>query len=297
MTDKELFELCQRYGREARKWKNKFISLLPEVYKRRLYRKRKFCSIYEFAAKLGGISKNVVDDAIRLDEKFEKMPELKALMSDVGVSKLKTVAGIAKKETDRFWANKAKTMTRSGLATYIHDIKKIPGENDSENHNLSLFDQQNDFSENQNLKTQNTRKSTFSMQLSEKSIFNMQLLKQKLEKEQGEILCWNEVVQMVSGKLLVEKSKPQKNPRPSNPKLRQASTKQRRDALEKTNGKCSINGCNKPATEIHHEKPWAIHKSHDDLQPLCKDHHELAHQSDSTIDQKVRTYKLQVATF
>ena len=297
MTDKELFELCQQYGRKARKWKNKFVSLLPEVYKRRLYRKRKFCSIYEFAAKLGGVSKNVVDDAIRLDEKFEKMPELKALISDIGVSKLKTVAGIAKKETSEFWANKVKTMTRSGLVTYIHDIKKIPGESDSKNHSLPLFDQKNDLSENQNSKTQNENKSTFSMQLSEKAIFNMRLLKQKIEKEEGEILCWDEVVQIVSKKIFIEKPKPQKNPRPSNPKSRQASTKQKREALAETEGKCSIPGCNKPATELHHPKHWSIHKSHNELEPLCKDHHELEHQSNSMIDIKFRQHKMQAAMF
>ena len=66
---------------------------------------------------------------------------------------LKTVAGIA-------WANKAKI-------TISHDIKKIPGESDGKNTNLSLFDQQNDLLKNQHLKAQNEDESTFSMQLIE----------------------------------------------------------------------------------------------------------------------------------
>jgi hypothetical protein len=55
---------------------------------------------------------------------------------------------------------------------------------------------------------------------------------------------------------------------------------------------CEIPGCNKPAEEIHHVKPWAIFKKHEELRALCKAHHELAHQSDTLIDKKCRKYKL-----
>jgi hypothetical protein len=68
-----------------------------------------------------------------------------ALLSEVGLSKLRVVANVAKKET--------KTMTRNALATYIKDIR--PGTEQDQNVNFSLFDEQNMGSEEQNSKTQN----------------------------------------------------------------------------------------------------------------------------------------------
>jgi hypothetical protein len=104
---------------------------------------------------------------------------------------------------------------------------------------------------------------------------------------------WNEVFMS----LLPADPKPQKNPKLSSSKSRHIPTKKRREALRKSKGLCSIPGCNKPATEIHHPKPWSIFRSHDDLEPICKGHHELRHQSDNTIDKKFRAYKIQAGLF
>ena len=56
ISDQQLYELCQKYGERARTWRQKFAGLLPEVYRRRLYEKKGFGSIFEFAAKLAGMS-------------------------------------------------------------------------------------------------------------------------------------------------------------------------------------------------------------------------------------------------
>ncbi|MBU1703439.1 hypothetical protein KJ951_03480 [Patescibacteria group bacterium] len=52
LTDAQLYGLCKQYGQQALEARRKFIGLLPEVYKRRLYAKKSFSSINEFAAKL-----------------------------------------------------------------------------------------------------------------------------------------------------------------------------------------------------------------------------------------------------
>lgn len=290
MTDKELYDLCQEYGKQARKWKNKFISLLPEVYRRRLYRKRGFCSIHEFAAKIGGIGKNVVDEVLRFDEKFKEMPKLKSLIPEIGLSKLRTVAGVASKETDSFWAEKVEAMTRGALSIYVKEIR--PGTEASKNTNLSLFDEQNELPKNRNLKTQNGDKSTFSMQLSGESIIKLRLLKQKLEKQQKQALCWDEVVELATDELLNE------------PKVRtykQRVVKSRNIPAQKRREQskvCEIPGCNMPAEVIHHQDRWAITKKHENLKALCRGHHELAHRKQSNfktlakqfVDQKMLGY-------
>jgi hypothetical protein len=270
MTDNQLYDLCQQYGREARKWTNKFVSLLPEVYRRRLYRKKGFCSIHEFAAKVGGVGYRVVDEALRINEKLKDKPKLKALIPEMGISKLKTVACVAKKSTDEFWAEKVKKMTRKSLEVYVKDVK-FPGESKTENVNLSLFDEGNKPSKIQNPKTQNGNKSTFSVQLSGEAIFDLRLIKQKLEKECGEILCWDEVIKMAAEKLLAEKPVRKYKARPS--KSRAIPAAKRREQSKKCIAPC----CNKLATEIHHLDRYALTKNHDRLAPMCKSHHELAH--------------------
>jgi len=261
MTDKELYELCQQYGKQARKWKNKFVALLPEVYKRRLYKKKKFCSIHEFAAKVGGVSRGVVDEALRLGEKFKETPKLLELRPEVGISKLRAVAGVVTKETESFWTEKVQNMTRGSLETLIRDTRqerenkiidsqKIPGDGDEEN--------------------EPTRQ-RFGMDLDEETIFQLKLIKQKFEKEKGEPLCWDEVMKMAAKELLVEKSVREYKTKPS--KSRAVPAKKRREQPKK----CVVPGCKEPAQVIHHPERYAITKNHDRLASMCKAHHELAH--------------------
>ena len=77
LTDKKLYELCEKYGASARLWRQKFIGLLPEVNRRRLYEKKGFSSIFEFAAKLCGLSAEQVRLTLNLEKRFENKPVLR----------------------------------------------------------------------------------------------------------------------------------------------------------------------------------------------------------------------------
>jgi len=78
MSDKELYALAKRFGEEALAARRKFAGLLPEVARRRLYEKKGYSCLYEFAAKLAGMSREQVDTIIRLERKFEDKPALHA---------------------------------------------------------------------------------------------------------------------------------------------------------------------------------------------------------------------------
>ncbi|MFC1810719.1 HNH endonuclease signature motif containing protein [Patescibacteria group bacterium] len=306
MTDKQIYKLCQEYGGKSLKWEKKFIALLPIVYKRRIYKKFGFCSIHEFGAKLCGLSHNVVNEALRLAEKFKDMPELLNLMNCVGVSKLRTVAGIADKSTASLWAKRVKTMSRKALETLIRDFRreqdnkitnsqKIPGDGIEENSNLQNtqpqaqtfdFDDLPELSKNQNMSTPGSNRERFGMNLDPETIIQLRIMKQKFEKEQGEPLCWDETMKMVAKKLLEEAQVREYKQRES--KSHNIPAKQKRE-MSKI---CEIDGCNKPAEEIHHVEPWVITRNHEDLKPLCGPHHELEHQSESKIDKKFRAYKM-----
>jgi len=124
ITDKELITLCQQYGNNSKVWKRKFEELLPEVLKRRLYKKHNFVSIYEFAAKLCGMSRESVDNVLRIYRQFEDKPILKSLIVEYGWSKLRIVAGIATKETDSSWAEKVRVLPTSSLETIVRDFRR-----------------------------------------------------------------------------------------------------------------------------------------------------------------------------
>ena len=52
---------------------------------------------------------------------------------------------------------------------------------------------------------------------------------------------------------------------------------QKRLTLSETNGKCAHENCHQPAQILHHQARFSQTKSHDSLLPLCKTHHEFAH--------------------
>ncbi|MFC1600197.1 HNH endonuclease signature motif containing protein [Patescibacteria group bacterium] len=264
MTDEQHFQLFRKRGALLLKGRKEFIAMIPRIYKNGKYKEKGFGSIYECAAKIGGISHAMVDEVIRVEQKLKDMPRLRNKIAEVGLSKIKTVANIVTKETDKEWSEKVTKMTRVALETHIRDINNpIPGES------ITATPQNIDFE-------------NFQVKLHPGIILKLKIIKQKM----GKGTTWNDVFGRLTD---LPQPRSQKNPRPSNPKKRHLATKTRHE-LE---GKCSYPGCNKPAAEIHHKKPWAKYRSHDELERLCKPHHELAHQSESKIDQKYRQFKLQ----
>jgi len=266
MTDDQYYEKFKNTGKIILIKRKEFVAMIPRIYKNNIFKKKGFASIYECAAKLGGISKAVVDEAIRVDERLKEMPKLQKLMPKVGLSKLRRVAGIVEKKTENEWVEKVQKLSKPALETHISDIKNsMPGHSKPIKQEKPLYD----------------NFETFAAKLDPKIILKLKIIKQKM----GKGTTWNDVFGRLTD---LPTSQPQKNPKPSSPKKRHLATATRRE-LE---GKCSVSGCNRPAAEIHHKKPWAIFKSHDGLEPLCKPHHELKHQSESTIDKNFRKYKM-----
>jgi len=268
MNDEQHFQLFRKRGALLLKGRKEFVAMIPRIYKSGIYKKKGFGSIYECAAKIGGVSHAMVDEVIRVDEKLKEMPKLREKIAEVGLSKIKTVANVATKETEKDWSEKVTKLTRAALETHVRDIKNpIPGE--------SIPTTQ-----------QNVEFEHFQAKLDPEIILKLKIIKQKM----GKGTTWNDVFKKF---VEVPRPRPQKNPRPTNPKKRHIATAKKR----KLEGRCSHPGCNKPAQEIHHKKPWAKFRNHEDLEPLCKEHHELEHQSESAIDKKFRMYKMQVSMF
>jgi len=167
LSDNELYDLCKEYGKNAKTWMRKFAVLLPEVFKRNLYRKKHFSTIHEFAAMLAGMSYSTTDQILSLDRALEGKPELKGLIERFGWSKIRVVASIATRETDKFWAEKVKELSKGALETYIRGLKiqerrevmnkLIPEESRLQTNNIQ-FDSRNQNNQYQTLNINNAYK-------------------------------------------------------------------------------------------------------------------------------------------
>lgn len=124
LSDKDLYALCKEYGGKARLWGRKFAFLLPEVARRGLHRKKGFESIYEFAGRLAGMSREVVYRVLSLHAKLKEMPKLWELLKSQGWCKLQLIIAIATPQTEDYWVDKVSTMARPTLQLFIQELKK-----------------------------------------------------------------------------------------------------------------------------------------------------------------------------
>lgn len=263
LSDDKLLKLCDKFGKRALLWRRKFIGLLPEVNRRRLFERRNCSSIFEFAAKLGGLSEGQVRRALNLSYDFRDKPGLRALLTNgsVGLSKLARVASIATPENEMELAEKVKLLPQKTLETLVRDerfskninglIKPLFEEKSVRAH--TTFDLSSAVVEKlEKLEAQGQDVNAILLEL--------------LEKREAEIA--NKKEQIVS------KIQPSKT--------RHISAKIKNLLKEEFGEKCSIQHCKKPSTEVHHTQRFSLAHTHDPryLAPLCKEHHQLAHSID-----------------
>lgn len=263
MSDEKLYELCKLYGERARLWRQKFAGLLPEVFRRRLYEKKGFGSIYEFAAKLAGMSERQVDVVLNLEKKFEDKPVLKNMLEtgEVSINKLARVASIATTENENFWSTQVKLLPNRALEILVRDEQSAGNENLHVHH-------ANDKTETAQVLQLSSEVQQKLLELQNKGIDINTLLLEFLEKRELEIAQKKE-------ELSARSSRGEATSRYIPVKIRKL--------LKQEHGeKCSIKTCTHPAEQIHHSQRYALSKTHDPhyLAPLCKNHHKIAHSID-----------------
>lgn len=269
MNDKELLEAAIIYGRNALEWRRKFIGLLPEIHKRRLYEKKNCTSIFEFAAKFGGLSHDQVKLALNLEERFESMPRLhEALVKgEVSINKLARVVSIATTENEEELSEIVQNMSKSAVETFVRDEKftGLPGQTLTLSSDTNGVHAQNSL----HLNDEVTKRLA---ELQKKGININELITHALNKREEEIAEEKAMpVQKATSRTIPVKI------------LR---------LIKKTHGtKCSVATCNKSSEVIHHTQTFALSNTHDPnyLAPLCKAHHEIAH----AINMKVRDNRFQ----
>jgi len=300
--DKTIHDQFSAYGKNAKAWMNKCVLMLPIVEKNRIWEKKNFSSIYEYAAKIAGMSRHKVDDSLRIIRRIEDKPGLMSVARAKGVNAVRPVATIATKETDNFWADKAKKMDRNTLRVFAKDYKsenlRNPGAlYGKESRAGPRLPVENSFYKpsccsgaeikNEMKKGVGEEKVQLSMKLDKK---NAEALKQI--KGDGD---WNDAINKLlsfSQKELVAEQKQleetekqfQKELKEEKPEKVTNCTRYKPAQITKfvkkrSRGLCEHPNCNKSAKHIHHIEPFALKKEHDPdkLVHLCEEHHELIH--------------------
>lgn len=296
VSDSDLLKLCLKFGARALKWRRKFIGLLPEVQRRKLYEKKGFDSIFEFANKLAGLSQEQVRRALNLEQRFASMPILKNLLiaGDVSVNKLARVASIATSQNQEELAEMVKILPRGALETMVRDYKisteNINANETSNGSSKALFEDKS-----VHVHTQ-SKISLPNFQLSDEVMEKLnqlqslghdvnQIILQMLEKRQQEIQQRKEEL---AQQAIAQKAAKEAALKPGEKlKASQYVSVEVKAILKEEHGtKCSIPGCCKPAVENHHSQRLALAGLHDPryMAPMCKEHHQIAH----LIDQKYR---------
>ena len=300
----KLHEEFIHLGSLRHKLKNRMLLILPEIYESGIWKKYAG-SIIEYAGKYGDIAKSAVIKRLRLEKNLDDKPCLRAAIEKVGVHKVAMVVKIATPETDKLWAGKLENMSKMAvqslskemrvntadadapLCKAIHNVKKI--ELDEESNFLFL-----------------KLKSKLGKNLTDKEFLKLILeerAKQEFPKKQNKSITGDVLNNAIGKAGLLSKSitgdvfnnamrkaglLPQSvtddvfNNAISEAGLLSKSTRyisvhKKRQIIAQTGGKCAYPGCNSPYEILHHRDRYSESRSHNSVIPLCKIHHEFAH--------------------
>lgn len=243
----EIHEKFSEYGRNAKDWQRKCGLLIGDIEKFEVWKEKGFSCIYEYAAKLAGMNKGQVDEALRIFRKIENKPALMAVAQKKGLYAVRPVAALATAETDNYWAKYAMDMPKNELETFVKNLKNQHG-----------------FEE--------LKEKTVIMKMKPE-------IAAKLEKlYKGD---WNELMKKFIE--LYEKDLDQELQK-EKPKAvvggsRHVPKNIENYVLKRSNGKCEFPGCIKNYDHLHHTNRYSSDKTHDtdEIIALCEAHHALAH--------------------
>jgi hypothetical protein len=306
LSDKELYTECKKWGHQVLEAKYKFEGLLPEVNRRRLYERRGFKTIYDFARLLAGLSRDQVNRVFSVNKKLENKPVLHKLFveGEISVNKLSRIISIATSENQDQLVKAVTTLSQRALEIKVREIRQ-----ESAHSQIDIFENENGLGKHSesvhvhksgsanrmkagvanidiNLKMlPKSRMTNLNRDLKLMQILNDEMKEKLLElSEKGHDI--NELLFMLLEKReveieqkMVELGQKQAAKESGKASTRHIPIQIQKAIKEKYGTKCSAPGCEKMVSQLHHEKPYAIFRTHDPgyIKPLCRGHHELKH--------------------
>ncbi len=243
------------HGRNAREWTRKCALLLPEIVRERVWEKKGFGSVYEYAGRLAGMGRNAVDDALRILHSIENMPELQKVVEIKGLNAVRPIVAVATPETELFWAAKAMEMSKHTLELYIKERRES---RTGTGNNVEFPEQQA------------IEKTTLMLELDPE-------VASKLEKLKGKDGDWNTLMKELLA--MREKMLVQEKPEEKVTESRHIPANIERFVVERARGVCEFRACEKKYEILHHIQRFALEKTHDPsrIVALCKPHERMVH--------------------
>jgi hypothetical protein len=280
---KDLHKEFVLLGRERNKITYKLLALLPEIYKQQIYKKYNCMTIIEYAGKFAGLSKQVVLKALKLHENLKDKPFLQKAIETQGIHKVALIAKIATPETDKAFADKVENMSAAAIQTLSKELRQEAGVKEED---IEVA------SDRAVVKKCQAAPTKMTIELDPEMQFLFLKLKNKMDKSLSNKEALRIMLQMITdqnkakqqNKNLVKKFFEEKNdspekicPNKTKTSSRYIPVKIKKEAINKTNGKCSYPNCSKPAEIFHHPDRFSNSKNHESIISLCKIHHEFAH--------------------
>ncbi len=252
----ELHKKFVKLGRERSRISHQLLALLPEIYEKSVFLDYGCGSIYEYAARFGdGLSACVVDKVLKLKANLVDCPALFETISTQGVHKVAIIASLASPESEQELVEVVENMSKEAVQEYSKEkrgkkmriITKIEMDEEMEFLFLKL---------KKKLKT----------------VSNKETMKRLLQALSEQFFPEEKVVVIKkSDELNGKQSEARKKV------TRYVAMAKNREVHQKTAGRCSYDGCNRPIDTLHHQDGYSKTKTHDNLVGLCKIHHEFAH--------------------
>lgn len=283
-----LHEQFIQLGRQKIELERKLAALIPQIYEQEIYKKYAG-DIYEYCRKYAGLSFGVVQKILRTFKRIQDKPALVQAVEKIGIHKVALVANITTPENQQIVAERIGKMSKTAVAQFAKDFRR--------EQKMVLFGEVNEVvkieldEEMQFLF--NKLKKEFMKKAAVGEMSNREALRKILTEMNhlkfDEKSLKNEVTgsggKSGDGKETESKTKAgirtqiSESPRPIPGEMvnRNISAVKKRQAIAKTNGKCAVDHCQKPFDHIHHIVPFSVCKSHDLIIPICKEHHEMAH--------------------
>lgn len=266
------------------KMKNRLMALLLEIFEREIYKEHGCSTIYKYGFKYARLSKEVIDKALRTLKHLDDKLFLRQAIETQGIHKVAMVATIATPETDKVLAGHVENMSKAALfefskeLRYGHDkceavrsVMKVELDEEMQVIFLRLKERYaKDCSNAEALKIMLKKLDEVSMQNSVpgNGIFSKS---SSLKTTAG-----SRKSAQPSDAAPHESANPSKSQPPKIPS-RYIPVAIKRKILNKYHHKCGYPNCPNPVQQLHHRIPFAFQRNHDNVMPLCRVHHEFAH--------------------
>ncbi|MDP4008052.1 MAG: HNH endonuclease signature motif containing protein [Candidatus Peregrinibacteria bacterium] len=292
LAAKNLHKKFISLGNQRNKITHELILLIPEIYKKEIYKSYGCANIYEYAARFGGgLSAGVVDKVIKVERKLSEVScqNLFETVREQGVHKVAMVAFMATKENEKELIKMVENLPKAAVQEYSREMRgKIS--------RAPMKIELDGVMRYQLEKMKHKMKVQSNKEILKRLIqaqFDHFFPGENFEEVEGD----GEIAEVVGGRAEAEAmdredgavvnrwdvvadetvNREAKAVKKSKKITRYIPKQKRTETLTKTGGRCSSPNCERPATEFHHKNGYAKTKSHDNLIALCKLHHKITH--------------------